>query len=77
VSLVGNERTKLLAGALDRLSTACLTIGVVTPAAGLIYGFVGRFVASGWFLVVAGAMWSGSAVALHLVARWVLGGLKE
>jgi hypothetical protein len=40
MSLVHNERLKLLANAFDRASTACFTIGVVTPVAGLIYGDV-------------------------------------
>lgn len=29
--LVDNERAKLLAGALDRASTAVFTVGIVTP----------------------------------------------
>ena len=28
-NLVWNERTKLLAGAIDRLSTACFTLGII------------------------------------------------
>jgi hypothetical protein len=40
MSLVDNERTKLLANALDRASTACFTVGILTPTAGFLYGFV-------------------------------------
>ena len=32
MSLVYNERTKLLANALDRTSTACVVVGLFTPA---------------------------------------------
>jgi hypothetical protein len=32
--LVANERTKLLANALDRASTSCFTVGIATPLAG-------------------------------------------
>jgi len=77
VSLVENERTKLLASALDRASTACVTVGIVAPAASLIYGFGGRLDAPAWFLTVAFVLWSVGASILHLVARWVLGGLEE
>ena len=34
MSLTYNEQTKLLANALDRASTACFTVGIVTPLAG-------------------------------------------
>jgi hypothetical protein len=37
MSLIDNERTKLLANALDRASTACFTVGILTPAAGYLY----------------------------------------
>lgn len=36
VSLIDNERTKLLANALDRASTACFTVGILTPTAGFL-----------------------------------------
>ena len=42
MSLIDNERTKLLANALDRASTACFTVGILTPAAGYLYN-VGNF----------------------------------
>jgi hypothetical protein len=37
MSLVHNERTKLLANALDRASTASLTVGVLAPIAAALY----------------------------------------
>lgn len=68
--LVANERRKLLANALDRLSTAFLAIGVVgqilslTPTSATILNV---YVMAGWI---------SGAVILHLIARRVLGGLK-
>lgn len=38
MSLIHNERVKLLAGWLDRASTAALTVGVLAPMAGYLYG---------------------------------------
>jgi hypothetical protein len=35
MNLVRNEQTKLLAGALDRLSTVCVTVGVAAPLSNL------------------------------------------
>jgi len=75
MSLIHNERTKLLANWLDRTSTAFLTVGVVAPWAGYLLGGVQP---QGGFWVVA-AMAGVSilvALALHLGARRVLGGLK-
>lgn len=41
MSLIQNERTKLTANALDRASTACLTVGALGPAAASLYGLDG------------------------------------
>ena len=38
MSLIDNERTKLLANALDRASTASLALGVFAPVAAAFYG---------------------------------------
>jgi hypothetical protein len=76
--MVQNERTKLLANALDRASTACFTVGIATPAAGYLYN-VANFRAAAPILVLAVGVtgWFLSAIALHLIARRVLGGLQE
>lgn len=73
MSLVGNERTKLLAGALDRLSTVCVTVGVAAPVSGLFYGVRDLSVS----LLAGCYVWVAAAVALHLAARWLLGRLEE
>jgi hypothetical protein len=76
MSLIQNERTKLLAGALDRASTAFLTVGIVTPVAGYLYGLSRAELGLG-FLAGAFAVWFLLAIGLHLLARYVLGGLQE
>jgi hypothetical protein len=45
---IDNERTKLLANALDRASTACLTVGVVAPFAAALYNFGGVAIHGSW-----------------------------
>ncbi|MCZ7453000.1 hypothetical protein [Rhizobium rhizogenes] len=70
LDIVSNERRKLMANALDRLSTAFIALGVVgqalslTPASASVFSIV---VMTGWIL---------GAVILHLIARRVLGGLR-
>jgi hypothetical protein len=49
MSVIDNERTNLLANALDRASTACFTVGVATPMAGYLYGVI-SFAATGRLL---------------------------
>lgn len=70
MSLIHNERTKLLANALDRVSTACIAVGALGQALPLVLpmGWIGLVSAAGWFL---------AAIALHLVAQRVLGRLKS
>jgi hypothetical protein len=77
MSLVDNERTKLLANALDRASTACFTVGVATPLAGYLYGVIdfSEPVSGVWLMLTAGG-WLAIAIALHSWARRTLKGLK-
>ena len=67
------EKTKLVASALDRPSTACFTIGVATPLAGYIYN-IGGFRTGIALAVLALAVggWIFAALALHLSARRIL-----
>ena len=72
MSLIRNERTKLAAAALDRLSGVCVAIGVAAPVAAWLCGAGGGdwltwAVASGGWLAVGGG--------LHLLARRTLGRL--
>lgn len=76
-SLIENERTKLLAAALNTAATSCFTVGIATPIAGFVYNVsafrdtidVSRlaFGLLGWLL---------AALLLHLLARRVLGDLR-
>ena len=74
MSLIENERIKLSAGWLDRASTACLTIGIVTPIAGYVYGLTTLPV---WYLVAACYVWLSFAAGLHWLARRMLGRLQQ
>jgi hypothetical protein len=73
VNLIRNERTKLLAAALDRVSTLCVAAGIVPPLSGFIYGGRGLSLST----VAACYIWLLAAVALHLGAQRVLGRLQE
>ena len=72
--LIHNERVKLLANALDRASTACLTVGIAAPLATYLYG--SGHVGLGNVLA-ASYLWLCAAFGLHGLARRVLGGLVE
>lgn len=66
------EQTKLLANALDRTSTACVTVGVVTPIAALLCGIGPTAVQLGMTVVGYFLGWITIAVFLHAMARRVL-----
>jgi hypothetical protein len=74
--LVANERTKLLANTVDRACTSCVTIGVLAPVAGFVYNVVGTQIGP-FQLLFGAALWIAAAVALHLVARFVLKDLVQ
>jgi hypothetical protein len=78
MSLIENERTKLFATALNTSATSCVTVGLFTPLAALLYNLGGAREAIGFGTVVIGfGLWLSAAAILHLAARRVLGGLKE
>lgn len=70
MTLIHNERTKLLANTLDRLSTATIVVGVLgqafslTPATATLPK------------IINGVCWLLGALVLHLIAQRVLGRLK-
>ena len=74
--LIHNERTKLLANALDRVSTALLAGGIVTPAVGYFYRLNGATALSPGLLVALFYVWFFCGVGLHLGGRRVLGRLR-
>ena len=71
--VIENERTKLIANALDRASTACLAVGIFAPLAAVVQAEAPRFT-PGLLFSLAG--WFAAAIVLHLRARRTLGGLK-
>ena len=75
MSLIHNERVKLLANAFDRASTACVAVGVIGPAAAFLYG-MGAVPVSPLALGIGSTVWIGTAAFLHHFARRTLGGLK-
>ncbi len=74
-SLIRNERTKLLANALDRTSTACIAAGLIGPFVASMNG-VGPLHMS-WAAILSCAVWISAAIVLHIGARHVLGGLES
>jgi hypothetical protein len=74
VSLIGNERTKLTANALDRFSTVCLTVGVAAPLGSWLYG--GSAI-SILHVMAGGYVWICVAAGVHSVARALVGMLTE
>ena len=73
-----NEQRKLLAAWLNTLASATVTVGVLAPAAGFMYGFsIPGADRAPWLLGVLPVAWFSLGVVLHLVARTVAGGLEE
>lgn len=72
--MIHNETLKLQANALDRASTACLTVGVLAPIAAVLYN-VQSSQTPPWVFILGAAIWLFAAVALHLAARRTLKGL--
>jgi hypothetical protein len=73
--VVLNEQTKLLANALDRASTMCLTVGVFGPLAAAYYSAYGLS-AEVWIYVIGAASWGLAALFLHLEGQRILRSLQ-
>lgn len=74
MSLIRNERTKLLANALDRTSTACIAVGLISPT---VTGLsTENPLHLSWVAILSSGAWILTAVALHFGARHVLGRLQ-
>lgn len=72
--LIHNERTKLLANALDRASTAALVVGVFGPITGYLYGAQPN--STGFAIAIGSAVWMIGAAVLHYFARRALRSLQ-
>jgi len=75
VSLIHNERVKLLALALNTGATSAFTVGVLAPVAAAFYDF-GPSRNAPRSVMLGAVLWIGAAIVLHLAARRVLGWLK-
>ncbi len=68
------ERVKLTATALNGVAVTTVGAGVVAPLVAPSYGVSGA--GGGGFAVLVSIVWLSTGVALHLLARSVLGGLR-
>lgn len=74
MSLIENERTKLLATALNNVGVATIITGVVAPTAATLYGTPATGSGQWWFLIAA--VWLLAGIGLHVLGQVVLGRLK-
>ncbi len=75
LSLIHNERVKLLALAFNTAATSSFTVGVLAPVAAAFYDF-GSSREAPRTVVVGAILWITASVVLHLAGRRVLGWLK-
>ncbi len=75
MSLIHNERRKITATAINGIAIATMVAGAVAPLIAWSYGVSNA--PSGRYLIVTSAIWFLAAICLHLIARAMLGGLKE
>ncbi len=70
MSLVRNERLKLLATALNNVAVAILVTALIAPSASVLYGFTSPTGSRLWPLIACG--WFLGGITLHLTAQWLL-----
>ena len=75
MSLIHNERTKLLALAFNSAATSAFTVGVLAPVAAAFYDF-GTSRQPPEAVILGVFLWLGASVVLNLAARRVLGWLE-
>lgn len=74
MSLVHNERIKLLATALNNMAVATIITAIVGPIVGILNGSPGATITAWW--VFSGVLWFLAGIGLHLVGRGALGRLR-
>ncbi len=74
-TLIHNERTKLLASALDRISTTFVTTGIATPIVGRLLGLTQISLPS-LFYTDMFVIFALLALLFHLSARHAVGRLR-
>ena len=72
MSMVANERRRLIATLLNTLAAGSVVTGVFAPAAAYLYG-VNPAAPYHWWLI--GSLWVIVATGLHLLAHYILGRL--
>lgn len=72
--LVQNERVKLRANALDRLSTASVAAGFIGPFASMSSGGFASAISPS--IIASTAVWLVAAFVLHMGAQFMLGRLE-
>jgi uncharacterized membrane protein YfcA len=77
MSLIHNERTKLLASAVNTAATSSFAIGVLALMAAAFYNVGGGQPVKLGSLILGTAIWLSAAVGLHMAARQTLKGLRE
>ncbi len=74
MSLIHNERIKLLATALNNMAVATVITAVVGPTVGILNGVSSPAITAWW--VLSGLLWFLAGIGLHLVGQGALGRLK-
>ena len=77
MSKVTDERIKLTAHVLNSAAAGAFVTGVIAPLVAAFYGVPGPAEAGFWRLLLATVIWILVAVCLHMVARALLGRLRE
>ena len=73
MSIVRNERTKLLATALNNVAVAIVVTALIATAVGFLYGTTNP-AGGGWWVLI-GLAWLAAGIVLHFAAHRVLGRL--
>lgn len=74
MSLVHNERIKLLATALNNTAVATVITAIVGPTVGILNGAANPGITAWW--VFSGVLWFLAGIGLHLVGQGALGRLR-
>jgi hypothetical protein len=77
VSLIHNERIKLTATCLNTLAATTVATGVIAPLAAIVLGFPAVGTISWTAYILAAMAWFALGTTLHLLARQILGRLRE
>jgi hypothetical protein len=77
MSVVHNERTKLTATWLNALAAATVVTGVIAPLVAVVFGVSTSGKVSPITFVLATLVWLLLGVILHMLARRILGRLRE